>query len=147
MTETLQHRAALDMTAAPPGDAPIAVLGSGLLHAALARSLGERCRHIEDLADDTPVAVEGCAALVVATDADDTRSYPALQRYAAQRSMPWLPVRVEAGWVLIGPAVLPPSPGARRVWRAAATATGRTARPARSCASSTAPRSPALRTS
>ncbi len=111
MTDTLHHRAAPDVAAARPGDPPIAVLGSGLLHAALVRSLGERCQLVDDPIDDTPVAADGCAALVVASDADDTRSYPALQRYAAQRGMPWLPVRVEAGWVLIGPAVLSPDPG------------------------------------
>ncbi len=110
MTNTLDTLAALDVASAHPGDAQIALLGSGLLHAALATSLGGRCRFVtvDDLAEDTSGAA---AALVVASNADDTRPYPALQRYAAQRGMPWLPVRVEAGWVLVGPAVLPPDPG------------------------------------
>lgn len=113
MTDTLDNLAALDATAAHATDAPIALLGSGLLHTALVASLGHRGRFVavEDLADDTSDAVAGCAALVMASDADDTGSYPALQRYAAQRRMPWLPVRVERGWVLVGPAVLSPDPG------------------------------------
>ncbi|MGH3800573.1 MAG: TOMM precursor leader peptide-binding protein [Pseudonocardiaceae bacterium] len=113
MTDTLDNLAALDVAPARPGDAPIALLGSGLLHSALATSLVGNCRLIavDDLAEDTSVAAAGCAALVVASDADDPRPYPALQRYAAQRGMPWLPVRVEGGWVLVGPAVLPPDPG------------------------------------
>jgi ribosomal protein S12 methylthiotransferase accessory factor len=118
MTDTVGNLVALDVTSARLRDAPIALLGSGLLHAALVTSLVERCRLVtlddlagDDLADNTSVAATGCAALVGASDADDTRPYLTLQRYAAQRGMPWLPVRVEAGWVLVGPAVLPPDPG------------------------------------
>jgi ribosomal protein S12 methylthiotransferase accessory factor len=113
MTDTVETLVALDATRARHGDAPIALAGSGLLHTAVATSLGQRCQvvAVEDLAEGTSVAAAGCAALVVTSDADDPRPYPALQRYAAQRSLPWLPVRVEGAWVLLGPAVLPPDPG------------------------------------
>jgi ribosomal protein S12 methylthiotransferase accessory factor len=113
VTDTFDKLVAPDGAAARCADAPIALLGSGLLPAALATALGQRCRFVtvEDLAEDTSVAAAACVALVVASDAEDTRNYPALHRYAAQRQIPWLPVRVERGWVLIGPAVLPPEPG------------------------------------
>ncbi len=77
MTDMLDNRTALAPTLAHPGDAPIALLGSGLLHTALATSLVERCLlvAIDDLAEETSVPA---AALVVASDADDTRGYPAL---------------------------------------------------------------------
>ncbi|WP_165974658.1 TOMM precursor leader peptide-binding protein [Nonomuraea deserti] len=45
------------------------------------------------------------------SDADDVRPYPAVARCAAGRGVPWLPVRVEAGWALVGPAVRPARPG------------------------------------
>jgi ribosomal protein S12 methylthiotransferase accessory factor len=87
---------------------PVALVGSGQLPAALATALGERCRcrAVEDLTEHN-----ACAALVVASDADDTRCYPVLHRWAAQRGIPWLGVRVEGEWVLVGPAVLPGRPG------------------------------------
>ncbi|MET8155459.1 TOMM precursor leader peptide-binding protein [Sphaerisporangium sp. NPDC005289] len=56
-------------------------------------------------------AGRGVGAIVIATDADDVRSYPAVARRAAEQDVPWLPVRVDAGWVLIGPAVRPAAPG------------------------------------
>ncbi|MBV9312706.1 MAG: TOMM precursor leader peptide-binding protein [Pseudonocardia sp.] len=84
----------------------IGLLGSGLLHSAVANALGSRCR-----VDEGWDALAGCAVLVVASDANDTRTYPAAYQWAAERRTPWLPVRVETGWVLIGPAVLPPEPG------------------------------------
>jgi ribosomal protein S12 methylthiotransferase accessory factor len=85
----------------PPG--PVAVLGSGRLHAAITSALA-RATPPGSLA--TP-----CAAIVVAGDTDDTRSYSAVRRQAARLRVPWLPVRVDAGWVLIGPAVRPGRPG------------------------------------
>ncbi|MFC4534184.1 TOMM precursor leader peptide-binding protein [Sphaerisporangium dianthi] len=53
----------------------------------------------------------GPAVIVVAGDADDVRAYPAVARRAAGQDVPWLPVRVDSGWVLVGPAVRPASPG------------------------------------
>lgn len=80
----------------------IALVGSGQLYAALVRSLGERC-----VSPPSAAAMEGCAALVTATDLDDVSVYP-----EAGTSPPvWLPVRVERHRVLLGPSVLPTEPG------------------------------------
>ncbi|MFF0311165.1 TOMM precursor leader peptide-binding protein [Streptosporangium sp. NPDC004379] len=83
--------------AGPPG--PVSVLGTGRLHAAISAAL----------------AAAGSAGpggvIVVASDADDVRPYPSVARRAAGRGVPWLPVRVDAGWVLAGPAVRPSRPG------------------------------------
>lgn len=49
--------------------------------------------------------------IVAAGDCDDAQPYEEIRRHAAERGLPWLPVRVEAGWVLIGPAVRPGRPG------------------------------------
>ncbi|WP_166427682.1 TOMM precursor leader peptide-binding protein [Nonomuraea mesophila] len=72
------------------------VLGEGRLHAAVRQALA---------------AGPGDGAIVVVSDADDRRPYPAVARRAAERDVPWLPVRVEAGWALVGPAVRPSQPG------------------------------------
>ncbi|MFG1862941.1 TOMM precursor leader peptide-binding protein [Microbispora bryophytorum] len=53
----------------------------------------------------------GGGTIVVASDADDVRPYPSVARRAAEQGVPWLPVRVDAGWVLVGPAARPPLPG------------------------------------
>ncbi|MEO3805420.1 TOMM precursor leader peptide-binding protein [Nonomuraea sp. B1E8] len=74
----------------------VTVLGDGRLHAAIRETL--------------TAGPEG-GAIVVASDADDVRPYPAVARRAAGRDVPWLPVRVEAGWVLVGPSVRPSRPG------------------------------------
>jgi len=113
MTDTLPNPVTAELIPARLGQARIALLGSGMLHAAVATSLSERARLIvvEDLTDDLSSAADGCGALVVASDADDTRPYSVVQRYAEQRHIPWLPVRVETGLVLVGPTVLPSEPG------------------------------------
>ncbi|MEV6158628.1 TOMM precursor leader peptide-binding protein [Nonomuraea sp. NPDC052129] len=49
--------------------------------------------------------------LVTAHDADDTRHYQRVYRQALAARVPWLPVRTDTGWVLIGPAARPPRPG------------------------------------
>ncbi|MEU8146888.1 TOMM precursor leader peptide-binding protein [Nonomuraea sp. NPDC048901] len=49
--------------------------------------------------------------LVTAHDADDTRHYQRVYRQAVAARIPWLPVRTDTGWVLIGPAARPPRPG------------------------------------
>ncbi|MEO3884456.1 TOMM precursor leader peptide-binding protein [Nonomuraea sp. B5E05] len=72
------------------------VLGEGRLHAAVRQALA---------------AGQGGGVIVVVSDADDRRPYPAVARRAAERDVPWLPVRVETGWALVGPAVRPSRPG------------------------------------
>lgn len=74
----------------------VTVLGEGRLHAAIRQALATE---------------PSGGAIVVASDADDVRPYPAVARRAAERGVPWLPVRVEAGWALIGPSVRPGRPG------------------------------------
>jgi ribosomal protein S12 methylthiotransferase accessory factor len=88
------------ITPVPSGADPdrVTVLGEGRLHAAIRAALAT-------------AAGPGGGAIVVASDADDMRPYPAVARRAAERDVPWLPVRVEAGWALVGPAVRPSRPG------------------------------------
>ncbi|MEU7003530.1 TOMM precursor leader peptide-binding protein [Nonomuraea sp. NPDC046570] len=75
-----------------PQSPPAGLLGSGRLRDALAVAL--------------PSVVPQGDALVVAAD-DAGGDY----REARARGLPWLPVRVEEGWVLVGPAVHPAEPG------------------------------------
>ncbi|MFB4262433.1 TOMM precursor leader peptide-binding protein [Nonomuraea sp. GTA35] len=88
------------ITPVPSGADPdrVTVLGEGRLHAAIRAALAT-------------AAGPGGGAIVVASDADDVRPYPAVARRAAERDVPWLPVRVEAGWALVGPVVRPSRPG------------------------------------
>ncbi|WP_433443592.1 TOMM precursor leader peptide-binding protein [Nonomuraea sp. CA-141351] len=86
-------------TAAPAAHPdPVTVLGEGRLHAAIRAALAS-------------TAGPESGAIVVASDADDVRPYPAVARRAAERDVPWLPVRIEAGWALVGPAARPSRPG------------------------------------
>ncbi|MFE6688557.1 TOMM precursor leader peptide-binding protein [Streptomyces sp. NPDC057743] len=101
MTELPAPRASLTTVAAPP----IGLVGSGLLHTALADALGARCRLVE------PEDAAGCAAVAVLGDADDTSAYPAVRRAVAEHATAWLPVRVDGPWVLIGPSVRPSAQG------------------------------------
>jgi ribosomal protein S12 methylthiotransferase accessory factor len=86
----------------------VAVLGSGLLGATIARMLAST---YDVDAIPAPPAGEGCAALVMAADAPGSQLYATARRYAARHRMPWLPVYVEPGWVILGPAILPDRPG------------------------------------
>jgi ribosomal protein S12 methylthiotransferase accessory factor len=72
---------------------PVAVLGTGLLATAIARALAD-AYHVQSFLDDR-------VALVVAADTSGSIGHRA----------PWLPVEVEAGWIVLGPAVLPGQPG------------------------------------
>jgi ribosomal protein S12 methylthiotransferase accessory factor len=89
------------------GTAPVAVLGSGRLHAAITAALA---RTHQNPVTGGLTAARGCAAMVVASDTADESPYPAVGRYAARHRIPWLPVRVDSGWMLVGPAVRPPAP-------------------------------------
>ena len=87
---------------------PVLLVGSGRVHAAIASALPGRCRAIgADAATDAGSA----AVIVAATDADDPRGLRRLQRVAADRGIPFLPVRVERDRVLVGPAAHPAEPG------------------------------------
>lgn len=77
---------------------PVTVLGEGRLHAAIKAALASP-------------AGPGSRVIVLASDADDVRPYPDVARDAAASGASWLPVRVEAGWTLVGPAARPPLPG------------------------------------
>ncbi|MDA0646191.1 TOMM precursor leader peptide-binding protein, partial [Nonomuraea ferruginea] len=74
---------------------PVTVLGEGRLYAAIRAALASATGPV----------------IVVASDADDARPYPGVARRAAESGASWLPVRVEAGWALVGPAARPPLPG------------------------------------
>ncbi|MFI6478533.1 TOMM precursor leader peptide-binding protein [Nonomuraea sp. NPDC050663] len=71
------------------------IWGSGRLHAAIQDAL-------------TPSTAP---LIVVVSDFDDAPPYDQVRAHATEHATPWLPVRVEAGWVLVGPAVRPPLPG------------------------------------
>ncbi len=76
----------------------VAVLGSGLLGAAIAQALTGTY--------DVQTTPDDCAALVVAADPSGSPQRPPTGHRA-----PWLPVDVEAGWIVLGPAILPGRPG------------------------------------
>ncbi|MGI5285724.1 TOMM precursor leader peptide-binding protein [Nonomuraea polychroma] len=82
------------------------VLGTGRLHAAITAAFTP-----DRLTASDATLPDGATALLTVSDANDERDYPALTRLAAARRIPWLPVRVDAGWVLLGPAVHPPASG------------------------------------
>lgn len=94
--------------AGPAEETPILLLGSGLLHAAIAAMPGHE-RAIPS--DETLLDAAGTRVLVAATDADDPRGHHRLQRIAAGRGLSFLPVRVERDRVLIGPSARPGEPG------------------------------------
>ena len=89
------------------GDA-IVLIGSGLLREATAAALQATM-----LRPTTPASGHAttAGAIVVLSDADDTRDHARAERRAAAIAVPWLAVRVEAGRILIGPARLPDRPG------------------------------------
>ncbi|MEU7748603.1 TOMM precursor leader peptide-binding protein [Nonomuraea sp. NPDC049158] len=62
-------------------------------------------------ADEATHGIGTSDVLVTAYDADDTRHYQHAYRHATAARIPWLPVRTDTGWVLIGPAARPPRPG------------------------------------
>lgn len=80
----------------------VAVHGDGALRDAIAAALPRTAAR-----DPQP----GLTAVVVASDADNTESHASAAELAARHGVPWLPVRVDSGWVLIGPAVRPSVPG------------------------------------
>lgn len=87
---------------------PVAVLGSGLLGSAIARALAGTY--------DVQTTPDSWATLTVVADMPGSPWHPALHHDATHRDdtsrrTPWLSVGVEAGWVVLGPAVLPGRPG------------------------------------
>ncbi len=108
----------------------VTVLGSGLLGGTIARALASAYDVRTIPAPLTPDARTGNtrpadtrsgaraglpeghdhAALVLVADALDSQLHPAARRYANAHRMPWLPVHVEPGWIILGPAVLPDRP-------------------------------------
>ncbi|WP_170223627.1 TOMM precursor leader peptide-binding protein, partial [Nonomuraea turkmeniaca] len=92
------------------------MLGTGRLHAAITAAfapgrVAATGTWNEPTPPHEPALPDHATALVTVSDASDEREYPALTRLAADRGIPWLPVRVDAGWVLLGPAVRPPAAG------------------------------------
>ncbi|MBZ4323633.1 TOMM precursor leader peptide-binding protein [Streptomyces huiliensis] len=95
------------MTDAAP-DAPlsagVAVLGKGLLATAVRTALGRAGLLAAEPHD-------GCSAVVTADDGWNPATEPEVP------GVPWLPVRVELGTVVIGPYVVPGRPGCARCAR------------------------------
>ena len=79
---------------------PVAVIGSGLLCAAVEQNLAAHGDVLRFPSADASV-------LVVASDSWDTSSY----ELAHRTGKPWLPVRAELGHVVIGPTTVADSPG------------------------------------
>ncbi|MFJ9619759.1 TOMM precursor leader peptide-binding protein [Streptomyces noursei] len=84
----------------------IVVIGQGLLAASVQHSLEPVHRVVRTLAGGGR-----CAAVVAADDGPGIAARTAVHSYAVGEGVPWLPVRVEAGRVLVGPAWLPGIPG------------------------------------
>lgn len=86
----------------PDGYGQVAVHGDGMLHDAIADA-------VQQIAITDPLP--GVNVVIAATDADNRELHASVARFAADHGVPWLPVRVDSGWVLIGPAVRPSVPG------------------------------------
>ncbi|MFE1770846.1 TOMM precursor leader peptide-binding protein [Streptomyces sp. NPDC059008] len=84
----------------------IAVVGQGLLAAAVRRSLEPTHRVVRTIADGAR-----CEAVVATDDGPGVAARTKVHPYAVGERVPWLPVRVEDGRVLIGPGWLPGVPG------------------------------------
>ncbi|WP_406314598.1 TOMM precursor leader peptide-binding protein [Streptosporangium sp. NBC_01639] len=98
MTDTITPTSADTIATGVHADGEVALFGGGRLHAAL----GERLHRVPP----SPRA----GAIVVSDDGPEG-DYRAVRARAAEHRVPWLPVRVEAGWVLVGPATHPDEPG------------------------------------
>src|SRR5947199_10552754 len=86
-----------------------ALLGGGLLADTIGTTLaGAGPVHRLDSAEPIP---DGCRAVVLSSDAWDVLAETAIRAACARRGLPWLPVRVELGRVLIGPVESAGTPG------------------------------------
>lgn len=83
----------------PASSGTVSLSGKGLLHDAIA---GELAGH---------GAGAGADVVVLATDTWDTADHPRVRRECAEAAIPWLPVHVELGTVVIGPVEIPGVPG------------------------------------
>ncbi|MEU4232922.1 TOMM precursor leader peptide-binding protein [Nonomuraea sp. NPDC026600] len=107
MTDVLARPPAADeLRPTPPR---VALLGSGRLREAVASALPQA--PVRGPLTGPPGDLDAPDVLVTARDAADTRDFGHLLRQAAAARIPWLPVRVDTGWVLIGPSARPQLPG------------------------------------
>ncbi|MFC5826037.1 TOMM precursor leader peptide-binding protein [Nonomuraea insulae] len=107
MTDVLAGPPAVgELRPAPPR---VALQGSGRLREAVASALPQApvCGPLTGAPSD----LDAPDVLVTARDAADTRDYGYLHWQAAAARIPWLPIRTDSGWVLIGPSARPPLPG------------------------------------
>lgn len=98
--------AAGELRPAPPR---VALLGSGRLYEAVASALPQA--YVSAPLTGAPSDLGAPDVLVMVRDAADMRDYRHIHRQAAAARIPWLPVRTDSGWVLIGPSARSPLPG------------------------------------
>ncbi|MBF9133694.1 TOMM precursor leader peptide-binding protein [Plantactinospora sp. S1510] len=83
------------------------LVGTGRLARAVADGLGEPALLVDDPEELAGHPGDDWTALVSVADHPDTSARSGLLKQAVLRGLPWLPVRVDSGWVLLGPAVRP----------------------------------------
>ncbi|WP_219459842.1 TOMM precursor leader peptide-binding protein, partial [Nonomuraea rhizosphaerae] len=89
----------------------VAVLGAGRVAEAVAAGGDGRMPFVAVESVAAIARMDDCAAIVVVSSGAGQRRQAAVQEYASPRRLSWLPVRVDSGWITIGPLVRPPRPG------------------------------------
>ncbi|MFC0437058.1 TOMM precursor leader peptide-binding protein [Kutzneria buriramensis] len=85
----------------------IGLSGSGALHTGIRRLLADEARLVPVIVDDPADGLDRCRALVLASDAWDTRAHTDAQAACAAAGVPWLPVFTRLGHAVIGPVTRP----------------------------------------
>src|SRR4051812_48821439 len=88
------------------GAATIGLVGVGRLGAAIEAALGPRYDVVHVDEGDAVGKARGCALLLTVSDGWET-DYDLVARACHEAVVPWLPVRVELGQVVVGPLVRP----------------------------------------
>src|SRR5688500_3886565 len=83
----------------------VGLVGAGVLREAVAEVLATSQSEVCALEASglVPEQVAGCAAVLVVSDAWDTRPYPVVREVCVRARVGWLPVRVELGQAVISP--------------------------------------------
>jgi len=87
--------------------ASIGLSGSGALHTVIGNLLADQAGLVRVTIEDPADGLGQCRALVLASDAWDTRAHSATQTACAVAGIPWLPVFTRLGHAVIGPVTRP----------------------------------------
>jgi len=87
--------------------ARIGLSGSGALHTVIRKLLADQAGLVPVTVADPADGLDRCRALVLASDAWDTRAHTDAQTACAEAGIPWLPVFTRLGHAVIGPVTRP----------------------------------------